>query len=250
MKFKHKASAFLLALTLGGGALLIPGVVSAQESPTTEAPAAEAAPAEKSAVVLSADLEDGDYEEGEFGDWEPTPEELAEFNSETDELIDALNNAGVSVERVVDEDGFVYPEFGENLTDADIEKIDAVITEIFGEGLETIEVDGTYEDGDFVEFDVSDLTDEDIAAFNAETAELADALRAAGIEVEVHAEDNGLDCLDFGDTELTEAQMDAIDAVFMEFYPDIEIADGEFEDGEFEDGEFEDGDVEESDTED
>ncbi|MCP4084648.1 MAG: hypothetical protein GY745_06310 [Actinomycetia bacterium] len=152
MKFTHKASALLLALTLGTGAVFLPTAVSAQEDPNPGAVTAEPASDE----LDISEFDDADLEIGET-DWEFTPEELAEFNAETDALINALVDAGISVERVVDEDGFVYPEFGEDLTDADGAQIESVFTEFFGDELDISEIDG--DDG---EFDDADLEDSEI----------------------------------------------------------------------------------------
>ncbi len=227
MKFNRKAAALLMALTVGGGALLVPGIVSAQEgeTPVAVAPSAPDAAVDEAPIEVDGDLDVDERDEFE-DDWQPTPEELAEFNAETDELIAALTDAGIAVERMVDEDGFVYPEFDENMSEADIDKLDAILGELYGEELEVLE--GEF-DGEFAEFaeeiDVADLTEEEIAALNAETDKLAEELRSAGIDVEIHAEENGLNCIDFEEEELTEEQIAALD----EFFNDLDGEGIEFE---------------------
>ncbi|MCP3938238.1 MAG: hypothetical protein GY708_23055, partial [Actinomycetia bacterium] len=176
MKFTHKASALLLALTLGTGAVFLPTAVSAQEDPNPGAVTAEPASDELDISEIDGEFDDADLEIGET-DWEFTPEELAEFNAETDALINALVDAGISVERVVDEDGFVYPEFGEDLTDADGAQIESVFTEFFGDELDISEFDDA--DLEIGETDW-EFTPEELAEFNAETDALINALVDAG----------------------------------------------------------------------
>ena len=64
-------------------------------------------------------------------DYEPTPEELAEWNAETQELIEELKAAGINVEATTSEDGFLDFDFPEDLTEEQWAAVDGLFEELF-----------------------------------------------------------------------------------------------------------------------
>lgn len=214
MKFKTPAVAIAAFIA---GSMTIPSVVSAQSDDTpadTPVPAeiVEAVPAEAGAGAVEGDLEFNeavpvDGEVFDFDDYEPTAEDIAEWNAETDTLIEALKQAGVDVGIETDDLGLRYPTFGEDLTDAEWEKIDEVFASTFG-------------DFDVTEMDLEDIegledyepTPEELAEWNAATDEWIAELEAAGIPVERNEED-GIVFFDLPD-ELTPEQEAAVEDFF------------------------------------
>lgn len=77
----------------------------------------------------------GDFDvEGDFdfdANYEPTPEELAEWNAETQELIKELKAAGINVEAITSEDGFLDFDFPEDLTEEQWAAVDGLFEELF-----------------------------------------------------------------------------------------------------------------------
>ncbi len=243
MKFKTPAVAVAAFIA---GAVAIPGVVSAQTSdPATpnetevEAPsiptADDDAPAESDGVMIDVEGLDGDFDfeaiEGDIQFYEPTAEEIAEWNAENQKVVDALRAAGIEVTVETDESGIEYFELPDDLTDAQEETLeqtlDDVFTEIYGEFdfAEGIELDDL-SDFDFDELEDYEPTAEEIAEWNAETDELIEALRAAGVPVE-RMEEDGFVYFDIPE-DLTEAQEAALEQVFDEHCEEAEAlaADG------------------------
>ncbi len=67
--------------------------------------------------------------------WEPSAEELAELNKETDELVAHLAANGITVEVENDELGIRFPVFDENTDEATWELVDEFFAERYGDEL-------------------------------------------------------------------------------------------------------------------
>ncbi|MCP4307445.1 MAG: hypothetical protein GY788_21750 [bacterium] len=98
-------------------------------------------------------------------DWEPTAEELAEINAETDDLVEYLKGKGFGVTVETDELGFTYVDFDENSDEALFEAMDEFYAERFAA-------------------EVASWSDEDKAEFNKWTDEFIAELAEQGITAE------------------------------------------------------------------
>jgi hypothetical protein len=191
------------------------------------------------------DLEDIDSEAIEIddlGDYELTDEEIADINAEVDEMVAALEAAGVAVNVTSTEDGFKDIEIVDD-SDETNDKVDAVFEELWGDegDLEILEGDfdvdevfdaefeACFDEGDFA----FDLTPEDIGEINADSEELIEALEAAGVPVTSTTDEDGV--IEFEIDSEDASVLDAADEVFDDFYgcgeADFDIEEGELVEG-------------------
>jgi hypothetical protein len=159
---------------------------------------------------------------GEPVEWQPTADELAEINAETDALIEYLADAGFTVEIGTDELGFTYPAFTEadNDNDALWRTVEAFNADRYGDPT----LDGTdpYH-GDW------QPTAEQLAQNNSETEGLIAALAEAGFTVSTATDELGFVYADFTDADYdNDALMRIVDEYYMELYPGDLCVDGEF----------------------
>ncbi len=109
-----------------------------------------------------------DYEwEFEEGDWEPSAEEIAEINAETDALVAHLQGLGFSIQVEEDEFGIRYLEFeGDEATEKALwEAVDAYDRQLFLD-------------------EIAGWSDDERAEWNAEIDELVAELAEEGVVVE------------------------------------------------------------------
>ncbi|MEM7337851.1 MAG: hypothetical protein AAF467_04325 [Actinomycetota bacterium] len=124
------------------------------------------------------------------GDWEPTAEELADINAETDELIAHLAANGYTFDVETDEYGVRYPVIDDDTFDAELERlIDEFYTERYGDWgtMEIAEGDGD----NTVVIEEWEPTAEELAEANAETDELIAHLAANGYTFDVETDEYG-----------------------------------------------------------
>ncbi len=161
----------------------------------------------------------GDIDLGGFEDWQPSADEIAEINAETDALIASLADAGFALEVETDEFGITYPVFrdADESNDALWEAVDAFYTERYG-------------DVDFGEFDSGESDIEvwepsagEIAEMNAETDALIASLADAGFTLEVETDEFGITYPVFRDAdESNDALWEAMDAFYLERYGELD----------------------------
>jgi len=203
----------LFAATLGGAA-----VATTDVAPPTDAPSG---------------VEDTFGEDGAFGedDWELSDEDIAEMNAETDGLVEYLSGLGFDVTVETDDEGFRYPNFGEEddalmaaidgyyqaqFTDevaswSDAQKaewnadIDAFIADLASQGITATKVEiisGLYDIDWTDELDAAFGESEDgfdgqpsaqeVAEINADTGALVDHLKSLGFDVKVETDEYGV----------------------------------------------------------
>ncbi len=222
MRFKTPAVAVAAFIA---GSMTLPSVVGAQSDDTpTDTPvpaeAVEAVPGDGELDLQFPETLEG--EAIEIENYEPSAEEIDEWNAETDQLIDALKQAGIAVTVETDESGLRYPVFAEDLSEADWEKVDGVFVSVFGEFDEALG-DVALEELDFEDYEP---TAEELAEWNAETEEIIAELEAAGIPVE-RDEHEGFIMFDLPE-ELTEEQEALVEDLFgdcEELEADLDDAD-------------------------
>ncbi len=66
-------------------------------------------------------------------DWEPTAEEIAEFNAETDAIVKFLADKGITIETVTDEDGWKALVLDENTPEEVWSAIEEYLIETYGD---------------------------------------------------------------------------------------------------------------------
>jgi hypothetical protein len=166
MLLKRRVIAFGAAVALLMIALV--GAAAAQDEPA--APNAKTVAVEVAGDGFAdkdheADLDDPFFEDDcEFEDWEPTAEELAEINAETEAMAEYLRGQGFEVTVETDELGFSYVDF-ESEDEALFAAMDDFYRQLFAD-------------------EVAGWSDEEKAEWNAEINELVAELEADGITVE------------------------------------------------------------------
>ncbi len=158
-------------------------------------------------------------DEDDFAEWEPTQEEIAEFNAEVAKLSEAFTTAGIAFTLETDESGLQYLEWDE----ADDEQAWEILDEVFADTLIADDADFDWQP-----------TAEDIAEINAEIAKEVQALEAAGISTIMETDEFGisLPTWDEGDNE-------AAMAVFDELYGPTEgFGNIDFNDADFNDADW------------
>ena len=140
---------------------------------------------------------DGEFDESFEGPFELSDDVIAEINAEGADLAAALDAAGVAYQMVADDVGITYPQWDESDPAAN-ETVEQYYADKFGDLFGF----GIFEDFDFdfdFDFDENldfgfdmDLPEEAIAEINAEGADLAAVLDAAGIAHEMVTDDVGI----------------------------------------------------------
>jgi hypothetical protein len=149
---------------------------------------------------------------GDPSEWQPTADELAEINAETDALIAYLADAGFMVEIGTDDLGFTYPAFTE--ADNDNEALWTAVESFYADryGEEIGEGDIYHDDWQ--------PTAEQLAQNNAETEGLIAALADAGFTVGTATDELGFVYADFTDADYSnDALMQIVDEYYMALYP-------------------------------
>ncbi len=151
------------------------------------------------------ELEDMGFGDAVFEDWQPSADEVAEMNAETDALVAFMADAGFTLTTETDEFGITYPVLSEadESNDALWEAMDAFYIERYGE------------------LDDWQPTADEIAEITAETDALVAYLADAGFTVEVETDDMGLTNVVFSpaDSE-NEALWQAVDSFYGDYYDD------------------------------
>ncbi|VAW09519.1 hypothetical protein MNBD_ACTINO02-1463 [hydrothermal vent metagenome] len=151
------------------------------------------------------DLGDSGFGDAGFEDWQPSADEVAEMNAETDALVTFMADAGFTLTLEADEFGISYPVFSDadESNDALWEAMDAFYVERYGD------------------LDEWQPTTDEIAEINAETDALVAYLADAGFTVEVETDDMGLTNVVFSaaDSE-NEALWQAVDSFYGDYYDD------------------------------
>ena len=235
------AAAGLAAAALGGVALAAPSL--AQDDPiVVDEPKAEAPPLNEpdvddapAAVESDDDLVDCEALLAELeGDWEPSAEEIAEINAETDALIAHLADNGVTIGVETDDElGIRFPAFDDTTDEATFELVeqffeDRYNDEDFGDGLF---VDEVFAGEDW------EPSAEEIAEINAETDALIAHLADNGVTIGVETDDElGIRFPAFDDT-TDEATFELVEQFFEDRYGDEDFGEAIFGD-EGPDGDF------------
>lgn len=136
--------------------------------------------------------------------YEPSAEELAEANADSDALAAVLDTFGVAYERSTDDLGFTYVQ-----TD---------YTDVVAQSV----VDSFWQNRFPIEFEepvIEPIGSEELALQAAENDALVAALEAVGAEYTRNSDDAGWEWIEW-DYENVDAS-DAIDAVYAELYPPI-----------------------------
>ena len=112
-------------------------------------------------------FEDDDFfmDDGDFEDWEPTAEELAEINAETEALVEYLEGLGFEVSVATDELGFTYVDVDDSTDEAIFEAMDDFYQQLFAD-------------------EVASWSDAEKAEWNTGIDEFVAELAAEGIVVE------------------------------------------------------------------
>ncbi len=145
-------------------------------------------------------------------DWQPTPDEIAEINAETDALVAYLADAGFTVKVETNEFGISYPLFdvADESNDALWEAMDAFYTERYGD----------FDDAAFEDWQPSA---DEITEMNAETDALVAFMADAGFTLTLETDEFGITYPVFSDTdESNDALWDAMDAFYVERYGDLD----------------------------
>lgn len=151
---------------------------------------------------------DGEFDESFEGLFELSDDVIAEINAEGADLAAALDAAGVAYQMVADDVGITYPQWDESDPAAN-EAVEQYYADKFGELPFQGIFDGIFDEGftfDFgMDFDalsdencemafgeLFELPDDVVADINAEGAELAAALDAAGVTYEMVTDESGI----------------------------------------------------------
>ena len=157
----------IVAITVVAALMLaaLVGVAAAQTGETVPEEPGKALERVDDAAVEGLQ-DEGDHEGDCFfdEDWEPTPEEIAEINAETDALVEYLQGLGFEVTVATDELGFTYIDF-----EGDDEGLDQAIEDFYSQ---------MFAD------EVAGWSDEEKAEWNAEVDAFVAELAAEGITVE------------------------------------------------------------------
>lgn len=169
----------------------VSGALTSPEQVTASSPSASASATDVAVLTsfLAEDVDLGDNTATDIAateiadcgfdiqDWDPTPEEVAEFNEWTAEEKALLDAAGVNSTIETDEFGIDYLEWDEADDDAAFAALDSL-----------------WDDFDFEDFDAEEweLTPEDVAEINEWTAEEIAALEAAQVPFTVETDEDGV----------------------------------------------------------
>lgn len=141
-------------LAVAGTAMALPGAAQGSTGDDAAAPNGTAVVSEVIGEDCVIDLGDAEFM---IDDWEPTPEELADINAETDELVAHLAANGHTFDVETDQYGFRYP----TIEDADYtEELDNLIndfyTERYGDWEEAELLEGDWDDEEWADAELID----------------------------------------------------------------------------------------------
>ena len=196
----------IVAVAVAAALMLVAlvGVAAAQTGGTVPGETGKALVESADDAALDDLREDGDYDECFFDeDWEPTAEEIAEINAETDALVEYLQGLGFEVTVETDEFGITYVDF-ESEDEAMFEAMDEFYRQQFAD-------------------EVAGWSDAEKAEWNAGIDEFVAEMAELGITVEIEEIAAGVYDIVWTE-ELEEALFDLEEPPFGDF--EIE---GEFE---------------------
>ena len=171
----------LIALTAAAAVMLV-GLVSVAAAQSGDEPPADAAPVKVASGIVKIDKVDSpaaideDDEPGFIGgdecfvDWEPSAEEIAEINAETDALVAHLEGLGFTVTVATDESGIRYVDFDDSADEALFEATDNFYEAQWAKEVAGWSDEEKAEHNTFVDEFVADLAAEGITV---ETEEIA-----------------------------------------------------------------------------